>query len=299
MTPVGAVLVVGGGIAGMQSALDLADQGFKVYLVEQKSAVGGKMAQLDKTFPTNDCAMCTISPKLVEVGRHLNIELLDCAEVVGLTGEPGNFTLSVRQHPRFVDRKKCTGCGDYAAACPITLPDTFNGGLSLRKAIYKLYPQAIPNAYSIEKRGVAPCRDACPIHQRTQGYTALIAAGRFADAYRTILEDNPFPSICGRVCNHRCEQACTRAQVDEAINLMGLKRFIADWAYDHTQQVSETLAKAPETTVTSHPSLSGKRVAIIGSGPAGLTCASDLRRSGCAVTFTSSFSASAFTAILT
>src|SRR5512137_3140004 len=107
--PVGAVMVVGGGIAGMQASLDLADQGFKVYLVEEKSAIGGHMAQLDKTFPTNDCAMCNISPKLVDVGRHLNIEILTDTEVVKVDGQAGNFTVSVRRRPRYIDVTKCVG----------------------------------------------------------------------------------------------------------------------------------------------------------------------------------------------
>src|SRR3989304_3933050 len=230
---VGSALGVGAGIGGMQAALDLAEAGIKVYLLDRAPACGGTMAQVDKTFPTNDCAMCIMSPKLVEVGRHLDIELLNCSDVEAVRGEPGDLTVTVRQHARYVDLKKCTGCGDCAAACPISLPDAFNGGLSTRKAIYKPYPQAIPNAYAIEKSGVAPCRDACPVHQRAQGYVALIAEGRYADAYRTIVEDNPFPSICGRVCNHRCEDACNRAQADAAVNIMGLKRFVADWAWDH------------------------------------------------------------------
>src|SRR5512139_2096967 len=100
-SPVGAVMVVGGGIAGMQASLDLAEAGYKVYLVEQKSAIGGHMAQLDKTFPTNDCAMCTISPKLVETGRHLNIEILTNSQVSGLKGAAGDFTVTVRTHPRY------------------------------------------------------------------------------------------------------------------------------------------------------------------------------------------------------
>ena len=276
---VGAALVVGAGIAGMQAALDLAEAGIKVYLLDQSPAVGGTMAMLDKTFPTNDCAMCIMSPKLVEVGRHLNIELLTTSEVVGITGDPGNFSVTVRHKPRFVDLAKCTGCGDCAAACPIGVSDEFNGGLSGRRAIYKLYPQAIPNAFAIEKQGVAPCRDACPIHQRAQGYIALIAEGRFADAYRTILEDNPFPSICGRVCNHRCEDACNRAQTDTAVNIMGLKRFISDWALEH---LDESKAKIPAGAHTQE--LEGKRIAVVGAGPAGLTCAQDLVRQGGDVT---------------
>jgi heterodisulfide reductase subunit A-like polyferredoxin len=243
------------------------------------------MAQLDKTFPTNDCAMCIMSPKLVEVGRHLNIELLTGADVEAISGKPGDFTVTIRHHPRFVDLSKCTGCGDCATACPVSLPDRFNGGLSQRKAIYKLYPQAIPNAYAIEKQGIAPCRDACPIHQRAQGYIALVAEGRFADAYRTILEDNPFPSICGRVCNHRCEDACNRAQLDSPVNIMAIKRFVADWAWEHSEERAAILENmAARQASTGNGTLGGKRVAVVGSGPAGLTCAQDLARQGCQVT---------------
>jgi heterodisulfide reductase subunit A-like polyferredoxin len=281
---VGSTLVIGAGIAGMQAALDLAEAGIKVYLLDRSAAVGGTMAQLDKTFPTNDCAMCIMSPKLVEVGRHLNIELLTCAEVEAISGEPGDFTVTVRQHPRYVDLMKCTGCGDCAAACPISLPDDFNGGLSNRKAIYKLYPQAIPNGFAIDKAGIAPCRDACPIHQRAQGYNALILEGRYADAYRTILEDNPFPSICGRVCNHRCEDACNLGLADQPVNIMALKRFVADWAWEHREDLPDPATYVNTRDTITSTQLSEKRVAIIGSGPAGLSCARDLVRRGCQVT---------------
>lgn len=164
--PVGAVMVVGGGIAGMQASLDLADAGFKVYLVEKESAIGGNMAALDKTFPTNDCAMCTISPRLVSTVSHNNIEVLTTTELQKLEGEPGHFKATLRLNPRYIDMEKCTACGDCAAVCPIAIPDHYNGGLNLRKAAYKLYPQAVPNAYAIEKKGIAPCRDACPSGQR-------------------------------------------------------------------------------------------------------------------------------------
>lgn len=116
---VGAVMVVGGGIAGMQSALDLAESGFKVYLVEDTPSIGGRMAQLDKTFPTNDCAMCTLSPKMVDAGRHINIEKLTYSEIVEVEGQPGHFTVTVKQRARSVDASKCTGCGECTLNCPV------------------------------------------------------------------------------------------------------------------------------------------------------------------------------------
>ncbi|MGW8225946.1 MAG: FAD-dependent oxidoreductase, partial [Anaerolineales bacterium] len=268
--PIGAVMVVGGGIAGMQASLDLADQGYKVHLVEKNSAIGGKMAQLDKTFPTNDCAMCTISPKLVETSRHPNIELHTGSTVSDIMGEPGNFTVTVQHEPRYIDISKCIACGDCAKVCPVVIPDEFNEGLNQRRAAYKLYPQAVPNAYAIEKRGIAPCRDACPAGQRAQGYIALIREGRWHDALRVIKMDNPFPGICGRICNHRCETACNRGKVDEPINIRALKRFVTDQVYaDPRQPVETAQILFPE-----------QRVAIIGAGPCGLTAAQDLANAG-------------------
>jgi NADH:ubiquinone oxidoreductase subunit E/NAD-dependent dihydropyrimidine dehydrogenase PreA subunit len=116
--PVGAALVVGGGIGGMQAALDLAAAGIKVYLADRRPAIGGVMSQLDKTFPTNDCAMCTMAPRLVEIGRHRDIELLTLSEVARVQGQPGDFTVTVKQRPRFVDEAKCTGCGTCVTNCP-------------------------------------------------------------------------------------------------------------------------------------------------------------------------------------
>jgi heterodisulfide reductase subunit A len=149
---IGSVLVVGGGIAGIQASLDLADSGCLVYLVEKNSAIGGVMSQLDKTFPTNDCSMCIISPKLVEVGRHMNIELLTLCEVNGVSGESGNFEVTVTQHPRYVDMDKCIACGLCAEKCPKKVPDAYDGNLSKRKAIYLPYAQAVPLKYVIDAK---------------------------------------------------------------------------------------------------------------------------------------------------
>jgi len=271
--PIGAVMVVGAGIAGVQASLDLAEAGYKVYLVETQSAIGGHMAQLDKTFPTNDCAMCIVSPKLIDVGRHHNVELLVDSEVLGMRGELGNFTVRVRTRPRYIDLAKCTGCGDCANVCPVIIPDHFNAGVVTQRAAYKLYPQAVPNAYAIEKLGISPCRGACPSGQRAQGYIALIREGRYEDALRVIKEDNPFPGICGRICNHRCEDACSRAKLDEPINIRALKRFVTDKVYEQP--------RAPQQPAERRYR---ERVAVIGAGPCGLTAAQDLCGWGYVVT---------------
>lgn len=161
---VGAVLVVGAGIAGIQASLDLAEAGYYVYLVDKAPAIGGVMPMLDKTFPTNDCSMCILSPKLVECGRHLNIEILNGSELVDLQGEEGNFQATVKKYARCVDLTRCTGCGLCAEECPQDVDDEFNQGLSQRKAIYKLYAQAYPNAYAIDKENClecGACEEAC------------------------------------------------------------------------------------------------------------------------------------------
>ncbi len=166
----GAVLVVGAGIAGVQASLDLADSGYLVYLVDKAPVIGGKMAQLDKTFPTNDCSMCILSPKLVEVGRHLNIELLTLTEVLAVEGEEGDFTVTVRQSPRYVDMDRCIACGACAEKCPRKVRDEFHEGVDLRKAIYLPYPQAVPLKYAIdadhciyfEKGKCKACVKFCP-----------------------------------------------------------------------------------------------------------------------------------------
>jgi len=166
----GSVMIVGGGIGGMQAALDLADSGFKVHMVQKDSSIGGTMAMLDKTFPTGDCSMCMISPKMVEVGRHNNIVIHTLAEVTAVEGEPGNFTISIKQHPKYVDPETCTGCGLCEKKCPKLVENEFEQGLSKRKAIYSLFPQAVPNTRVIDydnclffQRGrCKACEKFCP-----------------------------------------------------------------------------------------------------------------------------------------
>ncbi len=171
-----AALVIGGGIAGIQAALDIADAGFKVYLVEREPSVGGRMAQLDKTFPTLDCSSCILTPKMVDVGRHPNIELMTYSEVVSVDGSRSEgFRVRVRQKPRYVDVDKCTGCGACAAACRMKgrIVNDFDEGISKRSSIYVPFPQAVPLKYTIDPnaclfltRGRCGktflCKDACP-----------------------------------------------------------------------------------------------------------------------------------------
>lgn len=167
-------LVIGGGIAGIQTSLDIADAGFKVYLVEKEPSVGGRMAQLDKTFPTLDCSACILTPKMVDVSRHPNIELLTYSEVTQVQNNTSNFRVTVKKKPRYVDITKCTGCGSCAEACRFKgkVVDTFNAGLGKRSAIYVPFPQAVPLKYTIDPtqciyltRGVCGktflCKDAC------------------------------------------------------------------------------------------------------------------------------------------
>ncbi len=166
---VGAVAVIGGGIAGMQASLDLADSGFKVYLIEKGPSIGGRMAQLDKTFPTLDCSMCILGPKLVGIARHPNIELLTMSTVEGITGEAGAFSLTIKKKTRFVDEEKCTGCGLCQEKCPIKISDEYNAGTVVTKNVRIPFPQAVPLVAVMDKekclyhaKGVCRlCEKAC------------------------------------------------------------------------------------------------------------------------------------------
>ncbi len=161
-------MIVGGGISGIQAALDLGTAGFKVYFVEKSPTVGGKMAHLDKTFPTNDCSMCIESPKFVECKRHPNIEMLTYAEVESVEGQAGDFRVTVVKKPRYVDESKCTGCTVCVEYCPVMYPDQFNRGISRNKAIHIYFAQAIPlvtyideSCLYLKERKCKICAGAC------------------------------------------------------------------------------------------------------------------------------------------
>jgi heterodisulfide reductase subunit A-like polyferredoxin len=275
---IGAVLVQGGGIAGIQASLDLANSGFKVYLVERSAAIGGMMSHLDKTFPTGDCATCIVSPKLVECARNLNIEILTLAELVDLQGQPGNFKATVVRHPRYVDEDKCTACDQCTAVCPVNVPNHFDRELGTRKAIAKHYAQATPNKFEILKNGHSPCKVTCPANINVQGYIQLIKKKEYIKAVNLIRERNPLSAICGRACNHPCEAACTRNQVDSSVSIRLLKRFASD---KEMEMVEAGIISLPEEKA---PPAGAKKVAVVGAGPAGLTAAADLADRGFAVT---------------
>ena len=270
--PVGAALVLGGGIAGMQSALDLANGGYLVHLVTEEPSIGGKMAQLDKTFPTNECSMCLLGPKMSDCLSHPNIIIHTHSALTKLSGDAGNFTAQVVKRARYIDVEECTACGDCTDVCPVNIKDGFNAGQNTRKAIYKLFPQSVPNRYMIDKRGKPPCRLACPAQTNVQGYVALVSQGKFGEALEVIHRRLPFAGICGRICHHPCEQECNRGELDKPLAIANLKRAAADYGWDG-MTATEVLTPSRR-----------ERVAIVGGGPAGLTAAYDLVAQGYHVT---------------
>lgn len=150
-------LIIGGGIAGIQCALDIADAGFQVYLIEREPSIGGHMAQLDKTFPTLDCSACVLTPKMVDAARHEKIKLITYAEVESIEGYVGNFKVIVRKKARYVDEEKCTGCGDCAKVCPVTISNLFDLDLGTIKAAHIPFPQAVPLVYTLERARCMRC----------------------------------------------------------------------------------------------------------------------------------------------
>ncbi len=203
----------------------------------------------------------------MDVGRHPNIELFTNSEVVKVEGEAPDFRVKIKRKSTFVDWDKCTGCGECPPVCPVHINNEFQLNLSKREAIYRRYPQAVPNKFLIDKKGWPPCRYACPAGVNAQGYVALISHGKYKEALELERRDNPFPSVCGRVCTHPCESDCKRKDVDEPLAIAQLKRFIAD---------QEPRGEKSEPK----PDLTKEKVAVVGAGPAGLSAAYFLAKKG-------------------
>jgi NADPH-dependent glutamate synthase beta subunit-like oxidoreductase/Pyruvate/2-oxoacid:ferredoxin oxidoreductase delta subunit len=290
-----AVLIVGGSTAGVQAALDLANSGLEVCLVEKTPFLGDGVGTSEHL----------LTSRFLEAVKHPNIRLFTQAEVTQLQGESelppqswgglrgglrGDLHVEVQQHPRYVDMARCTACGECVPICPVTVQRSSVvasqrpgeqridaktlGRLDADRAIYKP-DDAVPSVFAIEKRGPAPCKAACPAGIHVQGYVALIAQGKFAEALALIREAIPFPGVCGRVCHHPCEAACRRGEHDQPVAIEYLKRFVSDNVLRPTSYVRRPISNLQSPI----PNIQAK-VAIIGSGPAGLTAAYFLAREG-------------------
>jgi len=256
-------LIVGGSPAGLQAALDLADAGVDVHLVETSPYLGRNS---DVGLPPY-----VVNTRMLELARHPRVRIWTNTRVNRLEGETGSLCATLQQHPRFVDLSRCTGCGDCIEVCPVTVPGTS------RKAAWLADDQQ-PGCAVIDRDGRPPCSNACPGGIHVQGYVALVAQGRFQEALDLIREAIPFPSICGRICTHPCELECLRAEIDDPVSIRRLKRFLADWESHAPEAIREETAANP-----SRPDLA-RRVAVVGSGPAGMTAAERLVRKGYRVT---------------
>ncbi len=200
---------------------------------------------------------------------HDNINVMTYSEIEEVRGKAGDFKVKVKKKARYIDMDKCNGCGECIDVCPVRVPNAFDMNLGERKAIYIPFLQAVPKKMTIDKRGVPPCQATCPAGVHAQGYIALISQGKFKEAIELHRENNPLPLICGRVCPHPCEDECNRNELDEPIAIASLKRFVADFELEHREE------KVEPFEVTSD-----KKIAVIGSGPAGLSVAYYLAKMG-------------------
>jgi heterodisulfide reductase subunit A-like polyferredoxin len=264
-------LVVGGGIAGMECALNLGDMGYSVLLVEKEASLGGKMVLLSKVFPTLDCASCISTPKTAAAFHHPRISLRAYSEVQEIRRrDDGRFLVRILRKPTFVSPAKCTGCQECELACTVALPDQFNEALVARRAAYIPFPQAVPKKALIDRAGTSPCTFYCPAGIKAHGYISLVRSGRTEEAYRLIMEDSPLVGSLGRACYAPCERECTRGGLEGPLAIRRIKRFVADTHF----------REHPDNLPAAAPEKKDKRVAIVGGGPAGLSAAYFLARKG-------------------
>ena len=268
-------LIVGGGIAGMESALTLGDMGYKVLLVEKEASIGGKMVLLSKVFPTLDCASCISTPKMAATAHHPNITLLNYSEVEDIERRgDGRFIVKLHKKATYVDPAACTGCGECELACTVATPDPFNFGLIAHRAAHIPFSQAVPKKAVIERRGTSPCSFACPAGVKAHGYVSLVRDGKYEEAFNLHMEDAPLPGSLSRACYAPCEDECTRGDLEGTVSIRAIKRFMVDQYY----------AQHPEPEYGPPDNLRGMSVAVVGSGPGGLSAAYHLARQGYKVT---------------
>jgi len=257
------VLVLGGGIAGMESARRLADGGLKVVLVEKEASIGGRVPGLSRVFPTLESAASVAGPLLSSVAQHPNVTTMTLSEIAGAsTTADGGHRVSIRRKPRYIDTDACKACGDCAKACTVTVPDPFNYGLTDRRAAHIPFPGAVPNKTLLQREGTSPCTYACPAGIKSHAYVSLVRSGQYEKAFTVVLEATPLAGSLGRACFAFCEAQCTHAEVDRSIPIRRLKRFIADSHYASGEGPAVRMSKPTD-----------KRVAVVGSGPAGITAA--------------------------
>ena len=268
-------LLLGAGAAGMESALTLGDMGYRVLLVEKNASLGGKMILLSKVFPTLDCASCISTPKMAATGHHPNVTTLVYSDVEGIKRNPdGSFSARIKKKSPHIDVEACTGCGQCEEVCSVSVPDEFNFGLASRRAAHIAFPQAVPKKAVIEREGRSPCLDECPASIKAHGYVSLVRNGRYDEAMKLILEDQPFVGSLGRACYAPCENKCSRGELEGPISIRRIKRFVADWYYE----------RHPEPDFGPPEEKSGKSVAVVGGGSAGLVASYHLARIGHEVT---------------
>jgi NADPH-dependent glutamate synthase beta subunit-like oxidoreductase/Pyruvate/2-oxoacid:ferredoxin oxidoreductase delta subunit len=262
-------LIVGGSVAGLQAALDLADSGIEVHLVEASPFLGNGGAT---TVPRH-----LLNTRMLEVARHARVTTWTNTRVNRIEGDSGRFHVELRRHPRYIDLQKCTACGDCVEVCPVTVPGTDRNAIVLS-------PEGQPGCAAIEKLGKAPCSNTCPGGIHVQGYVALVAQGRFQEAIDLIREAIPFPGICGRICTHPCEINCRRSEVDKPVAIRLLKRFVSDWETSRLVDGENGKLEEDSPNLPTYQSTNSQKVAVVGAGPGGMAVADRLARMGYGVT---------------
>ncbi|MDY6965409.1 MAG: NAD(P)-binding protein [Halobacteriota archaeon] len=254
--PEKSLLVIGSGKAGLDASLDKATNGNEVYIVERSPYLLGTESKIE------------------ELSKNQNIKIITNATIENISKNNGSYDVTFNRKAIRIDADKCDNCDECFKVCPVKAIDRYNMGIMNKNAVYSPYP-GYP--YLIEKE-TPFCQATCPVSLDIRGYIGLIADGKFKESYELIKEKNPLPSICGRVCTHPCEDMCKRGIIDEPLKIASLKRFVSDWVYDNKVEVTEPKIRK-----------NGKKVAIVGSGPAGLACAHDLAQYGYDVTIFEKF----------